>query len=164
MHTHTDFSLVGRIKPWEAVINKSVKTVVVLSWFVVRIVGWLVPTLCKKKSNLAIYIMYSINSIANFQWKLKDFFDGEIFFWLLLNVNPVCPGSGNFSKVTCFLAEMFGAVACELLWLCGHACPLRLGWDFMWLIIFLFCYFQFGAPEQNFQTENQTPQMLIFQG
>lgn len=87
-----------------------------------------------------------------------------MFFWLLLNVNAVSLGSGNLTEVTCFLAGIFGGVACELLWLCGHACPLRLGWDFVWLIIFLFCYFQFVAPEQNLQTENQTPQMLIFQG
>lgn len=55
MCKHTDSAAVGRIKPWEAVINKGVKTGLVLPWLVVGIFGWLVswlvPPTPEKKRN-----------------------------------------------------------------------------------------------------------------
>lgn len=165
MHIHTDFAVVGRIKPWEAVINKGVKTAVVLSWSVVGIF-WLVGSQPPaKKSQIWLFISCVLSTPLLISSEI-----GKII--LMVNVLSIIdeyqhclPWEWTLHWGHLFPSwDFWWCGFCELLWLCGYAWTLRLGWDFVWLIIFLFCYFQFEAPEQNLQTENQTLQMLIFQG
>lgn len=51
MYKYTASTAVGRIKPWEVVIDKGVITGLVLSWLVVGISGWLVPPPLKKRNH-----------------------------------------------------------------------------------------------------------------
>lgn len=146
MQKHTDPAVVGRMKSWEAVITKSVEKQVVLSQFVgifLFVCGLILFFFLffyyplEKIQFGHLYVVRSINSIGNIHWKWKGF----SMVSLLLKVNAVCLRTGNFTEVTCFLTVIFGVVARELPWMCGHACPLRLSWDFVRFIIFLFCYF-----------------------
>lgn len=62
-----------------------------------------------KKIHLTTYIVYSIDFLCIFKWKLLSFF---LMMALMLSA---CLRSKNFTVVTSFLPDNFDAVACELL-------------------------------------------------